>query len=705
MGFVEFVRGAEQPAPSGSDSGAASTTPNALKQLVELSPDALLVIDDHGGIVEASAAVATLFGYTLEELLGQPVERLLPERVRGRHVAHRSAYLVQPHTRPMGIGLDLVGRRADGAEFPVDISLRPCRIKGLLYVIAAIRDVSAQRALERDRAELLRRLQRQSELINLAHDAILVRDLANRVLEWNRGAEELYGWSAQEAIGQVTHILFKTRFPSSLATIQAELERDGQWEGELIHIRPDGRTVVVESRWALIRGDEGHPSAILEINRDITERRRAEALEASAQATTLAQLAFLQQLLDALPNGVYVVHGHEARLVLANRAAVSTWGAVWQVEQSMQDFLEQHHIQLTDAQGRSLPPEERATIRAVHGETVLQAQQVIHRPQGDALPILLNAIPLTFSYWQQLELSATPTGAETNRASAPISGGAHEPLALAIQQDVHVLKEAEYLKDEFITLAAHELRTPVTALKAAISTLQTQTRQGHGPQLADWQQEMLQEVDLATDRLTDLTDDLLDVTRLQAGLIRLYLIPTNLVALVHRVVRRLQPTTTNHQMSVQVDAPSSSTRRTGRARKSAPAEHTGDGELIAMVDGTRIEQVLLNLLSNAIKYSPDGGSIAIRMARRAAEGEVELQLQDHGIGIPHEQQRLIFGRFVRADNAREAEIAGTGLGLYISRGLVEQHGGRIWFESQEGKGTTFFVTLPLTTTQSAHGAP
>ncbi len=363
------------------------TTLSGLKQLVTLSPDALLVIDDHGVILEANAAVAELFGYALTELLGQQVDLLLPARLRERHVRHRTTYLAQPHTRPMGIGLELVGRRQDGEEFPVDISLRPCTIKGRLFVSAAIRDVSAQRQLERDRAELLRRLQLQSDLINLAHDAILVRDLANRVLSWNTGAEALYGWSAQEALGQVTHILFKTRFPTALATVQAQLEREGQWDGELIHTRPDGRTVIVESRQALIRDPDGRPSAILEINRDITERRRAEELEASAQATTLAQLAFLQQVLDALPNGVYVVHGHDARLVLANRAATSSWGALWHTEQPMQDFLDQHHIRLTDAQGHSLPPEEWVTLRALReGQSILHFQEIIHRPHGDALP-------------------------------------------------------------------------------------------------------------------------------------------------------------------------------------------------------------------------------------------------------------------------------------------------------------------------------
>ncbi len=689
-----------------------TTTHSALKQLVELSPDALLVIDAQGMITHANAALAQLFGFALDQVLSQPLETLLPERIRGSHVTHRSAYLAHPHTRPMGIGLDLVGRRRDGAEFPVDISLRPCAIKGQLYVIAAIRDVSAQRQLERERAELLRRLQLQSDLINLAHDAILVRDLANRILEWNTGAEDLYGWSAQEAIGHVTHILFKTRFPTALATIQAHLEREGSWEGELIHTRPDGRTIIVESRQALIRDPDGHPSAILEINRDITARRQMEEAESSTQASTLAQLAFLQQVMDALPNGVYVVHGHDARLVLANRAAASSWGAVWQPDQPMKEFVDQHNIRLTDAQGRPLPPEEWVTVRALHtGEPILHFQEVIHRPRGDALPVLINVAPLTFSYWQHLEMNGTTADERAGMAPVRAERPANEPLALVIQQDVHVLKEAEYLKDEFIGLAAHELRTPVAALKGAVGTLLHQTRAGRGEPLADWQQEMLQDIDVATDRLTALTDELLDVTRLQAGQLALHPAPTNLVALVSRIMKRLQSTTNRHQLTLEI-APSSAPpgRRKATAKRAA---HTSEPEIVASVDATRIEQVLLNLLSNAIKYSPDGGQVIItlvwrspkkhgRAADDANDAWVEIQVQDHGIGIPHEQQSLIFGRFVRADNAREAGIKGSGLGLYISRGLIEQHGGDLWFESQDGKGTTFFVTLPLSPTQATH---
>ena len=109
----------------------------------------------------------------------------------------------------------------------------------------------------------------------------------------------------------------------------------------------------------------------------------------------------------------------------------------------------------------------------------------------------------------------------------------------------------------------------------------------------------------------------------------------------------------------------------------------------------RIEQVLSNLISNAIKYSPDGGDIDISVREDQRDKAALLSVRDHGIGIPAHQQKRVFSRFMRADNAHAHNIGGTGLGLYLCRELVERHGGRIWFESVEGQGSTFFISLPL----------
>jgi signal transduction histidine kinase len=170
-----------------------------------------------------------------------------------------------------------------------------------------------------------------------------------------------------------------------------------------------------------------------------------------------------------------------------------------------------------------------------------------------------------------------------------------------------------------------------------------------------------------------LIEDLLDVTRLQAGRLTLHREPTDLVTLVQRVVRRLHMMAERHLLSID----------------------TTRAHLVLPLDSQRIEQVLSNLIGNAIKYSPDEGAIEIMLREEGEAKRVVLSVRDHGIGIPMQQQASIFGRFMRADNARAYGIGGTGLGLYLSRELVELHGGRIWFESTEGQGSTFFLALPI----------
>jgi PAS domain S-box-containing protein len=638
-------------------------TSTSLLQLLQLSPDALVIVDRAGQMVMLNEHAAALFGYQQEELRGQLLEVLLPRRLRKTHVSHRDHYVSAPLPRPMGAGLPLLGLRKDGSEFPLDISLRPFLLDEHLHTIGAIRDMTDQRRLERQRAQQIEHIRLQTELIHQAHDAILVCDRINRVLSWNRGAEELYGWTAQEALGRATHTLLKTRFPVSLAALETQLERNGRWDGELIHTRRDGSTVVVESRQVFFQDEEGQPSAILEINRDITERGRQEQTAQATHAEVAARLSLLQQVLDAMPSSVYLVYGSDARLLLANQATSKLLGASWRPHQPMLEYLSAHGIRIFDVQGRPLPPDQFATLRAVQdGKTVLQQQETIRHPDGSGLPVLVNAVALppqeVQHSWQQETAQQVP---------------APERLALVIHQDVTALKEAEYLKDEFVGVAAHELRTPIAVLKGFAQTLIVQTKRGKGAPLAEWQLEALEEIDQATRRLVELIEDLLEVTRLQAGRLTLHREPTDLVALVQRVVRRLHMTAEQHRLSIE----------------------TTCTHLVLHLDAQRIEQVLSNLIGNAIKYSLDEGAIEIVLREEGDAHRVVLSVRDHGIGIPTQQQASIFGRFMRADNARAYGIGGTGLGLYLSRELVELHGGRIWFESTEGQGSTFFLALPI----------
>ncbi|HET9918375.1 MAG TPA: PAS domain S-box protein [Ktedonobacteraceae bacterium] len=635
---------------------AVSVTLEGLNQLLALSPDALLIVDEQGRIVMVNAATLALFGYTREELQGQLLERLLPAHLRERHTAHRQRYTRQPHARPMGEGLSLVGSRRDGSEFAVDISLRPVRLDERLLVIAAVRDTSRQRRLERDQARQAEQNRAQAALLDLAHDAILVRDPLGRVTYWNKGAENLYGWSARGAMGRLTHSLLHTRFPVDLATVEAVLEREGYWEGELIHTCRDGRAVVVESRQALLRDGEGAPRAMMEINRDITARHLIEQATLIAHTHTAERLGLLQEVLDALPSSVYLVYGQQARLLLANRATLRYWGAEWPQDQPMLEFLHAHRIQILDERGASLPGEQYATLRAVQaGETVLQQQEIIRRPGESGLPVVVSALPL-----------------DARTDSGPLVASS-EAVALVVHQDVRALKQAEALKDEFISVAAHELRNPLSALTGYASMLLYQSGRGRGAKLSKWQREALEEIMQASARLDKLTEDLLDATRLQAGRLVLSRQRTDLLALTRHMVQQAQMSAAGHTFSLETTL------------ASLPVD----------IDGGRVEQVLANLLGNAVKYSPQGGPIEVRVWEEGEIHEARLAIRDRGMGIPSSEQGRIFGRFVRAENAQASQITGSGLGLYLSRELIERHGGRLWFESTEGEGSTFFLALPL----------
>jgi two-component system phosphate regulon sensor histidine kinase PhoR len=397
---------------------------------------------------------------------------------------------------------------------------------------------------------------------------------------------------------------------------------------------------------------------------DVTEAHRL-LQERQAHAETEARRALLQTVVDELPSGVYLVRGRDARLVLANRAATEIWGASWAYDQPLSDFLTISGIRVFHFDGHPLTPSELATLQAVRtGKSVRHHQEIIVRRDGTTLPMLVNAVavnPLVLGW--------------TSADDANGNRGEPEPAAIVVHQDVTALKEAERLKDEFIGIAAHELRSPLAVVKGFAQTLILQTKRGRGPELADWQMEAIQDIDQATSRLVELTEDLLDVTRLQAGRLELHFEPTDLVALVQRTVARFRVTTERHAISVN-----------------ATPEY-----MVVMADHRRIEQVLSNLINNAIKYSPDGGDVEISVQEDQKANAALLSVRDHGIGIPAHQQGRIFSRFMRADNAHAYNIGGTGLGLYLCRELVERHGGRIWFESVEGQGSTFCVSLPLAT--------
>lgn len=234
-------------------------------------------------------------------------------------------------------------------------------------------------------------------------------------------------------------------------------------------------------------------------------------------------------------------------------------------------------------------------------------------------------------------------------------------------RDITKFREAEEAKTTFISMISHELKTPVSLIKGYATTLSREDVEWDRTTLLNG----LKVIEEEADKLNMLIENLLDATRLQLGTFKLNFGDVDLARIAERLAEKFRTQVTIH--TIETDFP--------------PDFPVVQG------DEQRLEQVISNLLSNAIKYSPKGGKIAI--SGRVAGNSVQVSVSDEGIGLSPEQKDLIFERFYRVDNALTRETQGAGLGLYIVRSIVEAHGGRIWVESEPGKGTTFTFSLPL----------
>jgi signal transduction histidine kinase len=233
------------------------------------------------------------------------------------------------------------------------------------------------------------------------------------------------------------------------------------------------------------------------------------------------------------------------------------------------------------------------------------------------------------------------------------------------------LRRLDELKSSFVSIAAHELRTPLTLIRGYGEML----LDGDLGPLADKQRDCLEIIERNASRLLTITSELLDVTRIETGRVELVLKPVDLPTLLEVLATEFGP---------ELEA------RVQRLTLCAPPDLPP-----ALCDETRAAQIIANLLSNASKYTPPGGLITVRVALAEEAGFLQISVADNGVGISADDQAKLFNRFFRAESSQLGEAKGTGLGLHITRALVELHGGRIWFESELGQGSTFYVTFPL----------
>jgi two-component system sensor histidine kinase VicK len=240
--------------------------------------------------------------------------------------------------------------------------------------------------------------------------------------------------------------------------------------------------------------------------------------------------------------------------------------------------------------------------------------------------------------------------------------------AIAVFRDLTIEAESERMKSGFISLASHQLRTPLSAINIYARMLQ----EGFAGELTNQQGAFIDTILSSAKRMNELINMLLNITRIEAGNISIDVHPVKLDQLVAEVIEEIEPSLTERSLSLERNI-----------------EH---GLRAISTDNLLVHEVFANFLSNAIKYTPQGGRISVTL--KSTKYNAMFSVSDTGYGIPSAAQKQIFTKFFRAKNILEQDTNGTGLGLYLTKMIAESLGGEVWFESVEGKGSTFFFTLP-----------
>jgi PAS domain S-box-containing protein len=543
QGLVKRVR--DQAAASQKHAEALREREERFRSFLESAPDGVVIIDSRGSIVLVNAQTERLFDYERSELIGQPVEMLLPEHLREVHGRHRQGFLADPRPRAMGAGLDLHGRRRDGTEFPIDISLSPLETEDGVLLASSIRDIT-----DRKRAE---------QYFATQHEV-------TRVLAESGPGENVV--------------------PRVLQALAEGME----WE--------------VGEYWGLDEGIQALRCA------DIWH---VPGIDVSKLEASLPDLTFERG--SGIPGHVWS-EGTPVRI---------------------ENIVEGAHFL------RSSPAVELG-LRAAVG-----------------LPIKSESRFLGAMVFFSREIRALDT-ALVEMMSA---------LSAQVGQFIErrrIQDEADRMKDEFFSLVSHEFRTPLTSISGYTELLTERAAELTGEERAHF----LDVIKRNSKRLRRLVDDLLFISKVQAGKFSITPREVDLTKLVKQCVEASTPLAEENGLALSLEA----------------------DEMPPIVgDPDRLGQLLDNLISNAVKYTPEGERVDVSLSMNS--NSVVMQVTNTGVYVPPEDRERLFERFFRRSDPSAQDVQGVGLGLTIAKSIVHAHTGKIEVHSTEEVGTTFRVELPL----------
>jgi PAS domain S-box-containing protein len=501
------------------------------------------------------------------------------------------------------------------------------------YGIKTLRDREAQRQAEEQ-------IRYHAMLLDNVSDAVISVDANLLVKSWNRAAEQIYGWRAEEVMGKPLRQFLRTDYLDiPMSQVMDEVNRTGRWAGEVIQYRSDGRPINVFNASVQLREGAG----IVAVNRDMTEYRKTEAALRQSQQ----QFAVIfEEALDV----ILIIDGEDGHILRANRATQSVLGYA-------QPDLAGKHFSILFPLDESATSETWLDNLRTYG-AIFEAQE-FRRADGGICYMDVAASLIPWEADRRVVLATLRDVTERRLMQ--------EERLQAEMLRIEVSKERELvrIKEQFISTVSHEFRTPLTVILSSSEILERY----HNRLNAENQMAYLRKIQKQVRFMTDMLDDILLISRARDGKLGSNPQPIDVVAFCQTLFEQAQ-LSANPKHQFVFTAP----------------DHLGE----VMLDEKLLQHIVVNLLSNAVKYSPNGGEICLEI--QAEPDWIVLRVSDQGIGIPEPDQARLFETFQRASNI--GTIQGTGLGLAIVRDSVTAHGGRIDVESQEGVGTTFTVRLP-----------
>jgi PAS domain S-box-containing protein len=568
-------------------------------------------------------------------------------------------------------------------------------LQAFMSIVAVTSLVVAAAFSERQHLEEAR--SRLAAIVESSDDAIISQTLTGSIVSWNRGAERLYGYAADQVIGRPIAILVPPHRPDELPKLLGRLrrgERIAQYE--TVRRRKDGQEIYVSLTISPVRDVSGSIIGASTVARDMTARKHTEeALERQRRESAFLDRATqvlnatlqLDAVLQTVVRMATEVLGESCTIHLleegkAHLTPVATYHRDPEARKVRLQVLRDNPIRIGDpasviglaaADGRPYLVKDARRQGPVKMAEHLSTSSLIAVPiivKGKILGVLATSIISLTRQFTEADLRLATALAD--RAALALENSRLYEQERRLRQRLEALNRqlqaVSRRKTEFVTLVSHELQTPLTSITGYTELL----LEGQGGPLAQRQREWLGMVGENADRLITLIDDLLDIARIEAGRIALTRTPLDLVPLIHEVAHALRPHIEGKGQWLTLEL-----------AEALPA---------VVVDADRVRQILTNLLANALKYTPSGGRITI--AARGDVGYVRIAVQDTGIGVAPEDQAQLFTPFFRVQKEATQGVGGTGLGLAITRALVDLHGGTITVASVPGQGSTFSFTLP-----------